>query len=315
MNIKNWTVLYMAIGERLKEEREAKKLTLDDIQKMTKIQTRYLYAIENENFEVMPGAFYVRAFIKEYAMAVNLNPEELMEEYHEDLPFNEQEASPALSRVQSSKKNTTTSVSSPAIFSFLPTVIVVLLIIGIVVVVWLFKQGTFSDLTSTGGENVTEQQEESNGGDTVELPPDSDAPAEEDANNEEDAENEEETTEEDQEQEQEEETASSSITLENYEDNESTYELQLEEEELILSITSSDRNWLEVYDENEENFYEKELTAEEGTVEFDFSDKEQISLRFGAPNAIDIDVNDLDVELSEEINAGDVPRVYININR
>src|SRR5699024_44831 len=121
----------------------------DDIQKMTKIQTRYLDAIEKEQFNVMPGSFYVRAFIKEYANCLDLNPEELMEEYKNDLPFDHEEIS-AYSRVQSSKKNKP-SIKTPAIFSFLPSVIVVLLIIGIVVLVWLFRQGYF------GGEDDPNQ--------------------------------------------------------------------------------------------------------------------------------------------------------------
>ena len=63
-------VLTMEIGENLREAREAKEISLDDIQEMTKIQKRYLVAIEAEDFHVLPGRFYARAFIKEYAQAV-----------------------------------------------------------------------------------------------------------------------------------------------------------------------------------------------------------------------------------------------------
>ena len=52
----------MEIGHMLKEEREAQQLTLDDIQEMTKIQKRYLQAIEDNNFSSLPGRFYARAF-------------------------------------------------------------------------------------------------------------------------------------------------------------------------------------------------------------------------------------------------------------
>lgn len=130
----------MGIGERLKQERELKNISLDEVQKVTKIQARYLDAIENERFEVMPGSFYVRAFIKEYANALGLDAEELMEEYKNDLPF-EKEENIALSRVKSSKKNKA-AVNTPVIFSFLPSMIVVLLIVGIIVLVWLFNQIT-----------------------------------------------------------------------------------------------------------------------------------------------------------------------------
>ena len=61
------------VGERLKEARQAKGYTLDDLQQITKIQKRYLVAIEEGNLNVLPGNFYARAFIKQYADTVGLN--------------------------------------------------------------------------------------------------------------------------------------------------------------------------------------------------------------------------------------------------
>lgn len=72
--------LTQQIGEQLKSARLVKHLTLDDIQDITKIQVKYLEAIETNNLSVLPGDFYVRAFIRQYAMAVNLNPEEVLGE-------------------------------------------------------------------------------------------------------------------------------------------------------------------------------------------------------------------------------------------
>jgi len=78
---KNMTeTLTNQIGEQLKTARLKKNLTLDDIQASTKIQRRYLEAIENNNLGILPGDFYVRAFIRQYAMAVGLNPEDLLGE-------------------------------------------------------------------------------------------------------------------------------------------------------------------------------------------------------------------------------------------
>lgn len=73
---------------RLKEARIAKGYSLDDLQEKTKIQKRYLSAIEEGNYGVMPGTFYVRAFIKQYAEAVDLDPTELLETYKTELPTN-----------------------------------------------------------------------------------------------------------------------------------------------------------------------------------------------------------------------------------
>lgn len=74
------------IGEKLKSAREAKGLSIEDIEKTTKIQSRYLTAIEKDEFDKLPGDFYVRAFIRQYAQVVGLDGKELLSAYHEDVP-------------------------------------------------------------------------------------------------------------------------------------------------------------------------------------------------------------------------------------
>lgn len=69
------------IGEQLRKAREAKGLSISDIEKATKIQSRYLEAIENNNFDKLPGDFYVRAFIRQYAQIVGLDGKELLSQY------------------------------------------------------------------------------------------------------------------------------------------------------------------------------------------------------------------------------------------
>lgn len=74
------------IGDKLKSAREAKGLSIADIEKATKIQSRYLEAIEKNEFDKLPGDFYVRAFIRQYAQVVGLDGKELLSDYHEDVP-------------------------------------------------------------------------------------------------------------------------------------------------------------------------------------------------------------------------------------
>ena len=69
------------IGEILKEARIEQGYTLDDLQQTTKIQKRYLQAIENGNVDILPGRFYARAFVKQYADIVGLDGEELLAEH------------------------------------------------------------------------------------------------------------------------------------------------------------------------------------------------------------------------------------------
>ena len=69
------------IGEQLRKAREAKGFSISDIEKATKIQSRYLEAIENNDFDKLPGDFYVRAFIRQYAQIVGLDGKELLSQY------------------------------------------------------------------------------------------------------------------------------------------------------------------------------------------------------------------------------------------
>ncbi|ENH96525.1 hypothetical protein J416_10166 [Gracilibacillus halophilus YIM-C55.5] len=307
----------MGIGERLKQERELKELSLDDIQKETKIQTRYLYAIEQENFKAMPGNFYVRAFIKEYATVLGLDPSELMEEYQQDLPF-EQEEQVEMSRVNSSKKNKITT-KVPAIFSLLPSIIVVVLIIGVVAVIWLFSQGFFTD-DNTNQEAPVES--ENNSADEVELPPEQEetnASDDEGANEEsseetnqpEDTnESNEESTQQDENQEEE---PSTTVTLNQSEDTTHNYTVESSAEELQLSVTSNSRNWLEIYDGNGEQLYFDNLTAEASPFETSITDLESLAFSFGAPEELSIMINDMAVELPEDINPNQPQNININI--
>nr|WP_272595507.1 RodZ family helix-turn-helix domain-containing protein [Paenibacillus apiarius] len=79
------------LGQLLKKARLEKGLSLDDVQEATKIRKRYLEAIEEGDYKVLPGSFYVRAFVKTYAETVGLNPEEILQYYRNDIPAAEPE--------------------------------------------------------------------------------------------------------------------------------------------------------------------------------------------------------------------------------
>ncbi|MFT8709803.1 MAG: RodZ domain-containing protein [Sporolactobacillus sp.] len=74
------------LGQALREAREQKGLSLDDLQEETKIQKRYLQAIEAGNFEQLPGEFYRRAFIRNYAETLGLDFAALIDQYGSELP-------------------------------------------------------------------------------------------------------------------------------------------------------------------------------------------------------------------------------------
>lgn len=123
------------LGARLKEARLAKGFSLDDLQEITKIQKRYLVGIEEGNYSIMPGSFYVRAFIKQYAEAVGLDSDEILAEYKQDVPGS-QSAEVAQSFTQSPSRRKLASSSSNKMMEMMPKIIVALFIIVIIIVIW-----------------------------------------------------------------------------------------------------------------------------------------------------------------------------------
>ncbi|UVI32565.1 helix-turn-helix domain-containing protein [Paenibacillus spongiae] len=74
------------LGALLRKAREQRGLSLEDIQDLTKIRKRYLEAIEEGNYAVLPGSFYVRAFVKNYAENVGLDADEVLRLYQKEIP-------------------------------------------------------------------------------------------------------------------------------------------------------------------------------------------------------------------------------------
>lgn len=127
------------LGQKLKEAREAKGLSIDQLHEITKIQKRYLVTIEEGDYSILPGAFYVRAFIKQYAEAVGLNGEELLVEYQSVIPQSESHDVPQVSKSQKTQETMQKAASLP-IADHMPKILIVLLVIAFGVAVWFVFQ-------------------------------------------------------------------------------------------------------------------------------------------------------------------------------
>lgn len=66
------------LGDRLRRAREARGLSLDQVEEITKIRRRYLEALEEEDFGQLPGEVFVRGFLRNYAVALGLDAEETL---------------------------------------------------------------------------------------------------------------------------------------------------------------------------------------------------------------------------------------------
>lgn len=71
------------IGDTLREARMRQGLDIADVESKTKIRAKYLRALENEEFGMLPGATFVRTFLRTYAEQLGLDPHRLLDEYRQ----------------------------------------------------------------------------------------------------------------------------------------------------------------------------------------------------------------------------------------
>ncbi|HET7319236.1 MAG TPA: RodZ domain-containing protein [Nitrospirota bacterium] len=71
------------LGKYLHDAREARGIDLRDAAQQTRISLQYLRALEEENFEKLPGDVFVRGFLKNYARFLRLDEAEVMKQYAE----------------------------------------------------------------------------------------------------------------------------------------------------------------------------------------------------------------------------------------
>jgi cytoskeletal protein RodZ len=69
------------IGDTLREARMRQGLDIADMEAQTKIRAKYLRALENEEFAMLPGSTFVRTFLRTYAEKLGLDPHLLIDEY------------------------------------------------------------------------------------------------------------------------------------------------------------------------------------------------------------------------------------------
>lgn len=130
---------HVEIGKKLQAARQAKGYTLDDLQQITKIQKRYLIAIEDEKFDELPGDFYVRAFVKQYANTVGLDGDDLLKEYEDDLPkAKTAEYSDHIAQAVESRASQHKTIGNQVSKSrkYVPTIIITVVIILVLAAIW-----------------------------------------------------------------------------------------------------------------------------------------------------------------------------------
>lgn len=138
------------IGEVLKLARVNQGLTLEELAKKTDIKIELLEAMEENQYEKLPNAFYIRSLLRKYAWALDLNEQILLDAYETDktVVFDEIE----LSEKEDfrSRKYKNRSFSLPLFYFFL---VVLLILTFITYYVWNYTRT--NDLSFKASDNYS----------------------------------------------------------------------------------------------------------------------------------------------------------------
>src|SRR4029453_8732324 len=125
------------IGNTLRAARIRQKLEVSQAEGDTRIRAKYLRALEDERFEVLPGPAYTKGFLRTYADYLGLDGQRFVEEYNARLAPEEEPAAPPQLRIRRRRR----FVPAPRLLA------VAVLAAGIAVVAWR--------LSSNGGHHPT----------------------------------------------------------------------------------------------------------------------------------------------------------------
>jgi len=145
-----------AVGSKLREARTRRRFSLREAEAATKIRVRYLRALENEEWEQLPGDTYTRAFIRTYGSFLGLDGDRLAEEQRRQRGS----ARPGerLPRVDPRPRRVQRRRARRRLPSQLVAVLVSALVVGALLAIGLSTGGDSGDTGSAPGPRVSDAQ-------------------------------------------------------------------------------------------------------------------------------------------------------------
>lgn len=114
------------IGNSLREARERQGRTFPDLERTTQIRSRYLKALEDENFSAMPALAYTRGFLRVYADELGLDGQLYIDEFNSRFAVSEEGGAPFRRRESGPSTRHSRRIASVAVVIALGTIAVIL---------------------------------------------------------------------------------------------------------------------------------------------------------------------------------------------
>jgi cytoskeletal protein RodZ len=156
------------IGATLREARMRAGIDIAEVESRTKIRAKYLRALENEEWSLLPGTTFVKSFLRTYAEALGLDAKLLVEEYkfrHE--PYESSGGATARGRKGGSRRGGG-AFGAPKRTNVLPILLLLVLVAGAIFAVYRLSQGEDPPTTPAGTTTEAPRQERASDADARE---------------------------------------------------------------------------------------------------------------------------------------------------
>lgn len=143
------------LGNSLREARERQARTFADLERKTQIRTRYLKALEEEQFELLPAPAYMRGFLRVYADELGLDGQLYVDEFNSRYTVSEEAISASQRRERRAPIHTKHSrrIATSAVVASLAIIIVV----SIVIIAAFKSKSPNPTVTNLHGQTTTQE--------------------------------------------------------------------------------------------------------------------------------------------------------------
>lgn len=118
------------IGSSLREARLRQELDFPELEERTKIRPKYLRALEDERFDILPAPTYIRGFLRAYADALGLDGQPFVDEYNTRFAVGEEDAPVRSRRVPAPRRDRGSRESGIAVVALFAIAVATALVIA-----------------------------------------------------------------------------------------------------------------------------------------------------------------------------------------
>jgi cytoskeleton protein RodZ len=142
------------IGSTLREARMRARIDISEVEVGTKIRAKYLRALENEEWDLLPGPVYVRSFLKTYGDFLGLDSRLLVDEFKRryERPSEHDVRAMATTARERDRRRSSTTPSRVAGALLTPRTVIVIALVVIIAAIYVI--GTQNDKTPSNGNNA-----------------------------------------------------------------------------------------------------------------------------------------------------------------